>query len=345
MKCRVADAFIRVAQRSRRHDRSGSIKPDLSNRSAQLEDVMPQPIAGRKMRLPMAAILLAFGICGPAWAQLSVSIGLPSARIGINVPVYPHLIPVPGYPVYYDPRLDSNLFFYDGLYWVYAQDNWYTSSWYDGPWDLVEPEMVPDFVLRIPVRYYRRPPPYFLGWDREAPPRWGEHWGRDWDDRRRGWEHWDRASIPERAPRPTYQRKYSRDHYPRADQRQILRERNYHYQPREEVVRRHFEQPPGHVGQGPARTHTDRQQPKVPPPDIRRGNTPGAADHPPAEERRRVPPPPPRRDAVDAHRSQSDRRAPQQGNPGVQPQQRRPEQDSSAPDSQPSRPRTDKPPG
>jgi hypothetical protein len=43
-------------------------------------------------------------------------------------------------------------------------------------------------------------------------------------------------------------------------------------------------QPPGHVGQGPARTHTDRQQPKVPPPDIRRGNTPGAADHPPAEE-------------------------------------------------------------
>jgi hypothetical protein len=103
-----------------------------------------------------------FGTCAPAGAQVS---------IGINLGAYPDLVAVPGYPVYYAPRLDSNFFFYDGLYWVYAQDNWYASSWYDGPWDMVAPESVPLFVLRVPVRYYRQPPGYFGGWSlRSATP-------------------------------------------------------------------------------------------------------------------------------------------------------------------------------
>ena len=78
------------------------------------------------------------GTYAPASAQVS---------IGINLSLYPDLVEVPGYPVYYAPQLDSNFFFYDGLYWVYAQDNWYSSSWYDGPWDMVTPEFVPLFVL------------------------------------------------------------------------------------------------------------------------------------------------------------------------------------------------------
>ena len=47
---------------------------------------------------------------------------------------------MPGYPVYYAPRINSNYFFYDGMYWVYQRDNWYASSWYNGPWGLVAPE-------------------------------------------------------------------------------------------------------------------------------------------------------------------------------------------------------------
>jgi hypothetical protein len=62
-----------------------------------------------------------------AFADVQVS-------IGINVPIYPRLVVVPGYPVYYAPQLDSNYFFYDGLYWVFQDDNWYQSSWYNGPW-------------------------------------------------------------------------------------------------------------------------------------------------------------------------------------------------------------------
>src|SRR5436189_274112 len=120
-----------------------------------------------------------------AVAQVSIGIGLPNVSIGINLPLYPELVPVPGYPVYYAPRMEANYFFYDGMYWVYQGDTWYASSWYNGPWWVARPEVVPVFVLRIPVGYYRRPPVYFRGWRPDAPPRWGEHWGRDWEQRRR----------------------------------------------------------------------------------------------------------------------------------------------------------------
>ena len=36
--------------------------------------------------------------------------------------------------------------------------------------------MVPLFILRVPVRYYRQPPVYFREWRSNAPPGlWGEH--------------------------------------------------------------------------------------------------------------------------------------------------------------------------
>ena len=49
-----------------------------------------------------------------AGAQVSIGIGFPNVSIGINLPLFPELVPVPGYPVYYAPRLAANYFFYDG---------------------------------------------------------------------------------------------------------------------------------------------------------------------------------------------------------------------------------------
>jgi hypothetical protein len=184
---------------------------------------------------------LAIGSISSAPAQVSVGIGLPGVSIGINLPVYPELVPVPGYPVYYAPRVSSNYFFYDGLYWVYQSDNWYASSWYNGPWGLVVPEAVPVYVLRVPVRYYRRPPPYFHGWQADAPPRWGDHWGNEWKQRRGDWDHWDRRSAPPRAPLPTYQRQYSGSRYPPAEQQPVLQGQKYKYQPRDPVVQQHYQ--------------------------------------------------------------------------------------------------------
>lgn len=112
------------------------------------------------MRLRLLMLLVLLGVTTAAPAQMA---------IGINVSLFPELVQVPNYPVYYAPRQHTNYFFYDGLYWVYHDDDWYTSDWYNGPWWRTAPEYVPEYVLRVPVRFFRRPPAYFQGWPRNAP--------------------------------------------------------------------------------------------------------------------------------------------------------------------------------
>lgn len=280
----------------------------------------------RKMRSAIVVACMLLGAYAPASAQVS---------IGINLSLYPELVQVPGYPVYYAPQLHSNYFFYDGLYWVLAEDNWYSSSWYDGPWDMVSPESVPLFVLRVPVRYYRQPPPYFRGWASEAPPRWGVHWGRDWERRRGGWDRWDRASAPAPAPLPTYQREYRGDRYPRADQQRALRSQNYHYQPREAMVRQQYQQPTAQAGE-PARRQpqAERDRRGAPPPDIRRGNRP-ASEGAVAAGRPESRSPSGGRAADETRRSQGERGpSPPPPNPGVV-RDGRPEQGSPPHESRP----------
>ena len=226
------------------------------------------------MRYGLIVLWMLFCSVTSALAQVSIGIGLPGVSIGINLPLFPELVRVPGYPVYYAPRLDSNFFFYDGMYWVYQGDNWYASSWYNGPWGLVAPDLVPLFVLRIPVRYYRNPPAYFRGWRPDAPPRWGEHWGNEWERHRSGWDRWNRSSAPSPAPLPVYQRQYSGARYPRVEQQQTLQSRNYRYQPREAIVRQHYQEqevqrapaPSQRGQQGAPQERSPRQQ------DIQRSN-------------------------------------------------------------------------
>jgi hypothetical protein len=178
----------------------------------------------------------------PAAAQISIGISVPSLDIGIHLPALPSLTIVPGSPVYYAPRVNSNFFFYDGMYWVYQDDNWYASSWYNGPWAGVAPNLVPEFILRVPVRYYHRPPTYFRGWAANAPPRWGEHWGSSWEQKRSGWNQVDRRHLPPAAPVPTYQRQYTGKRYPTPQQQPVLHSQKYKYQPREPVVREYYQQ-------------------------------------------------------------------------------------------------------
>ena len=175
-----------------------------------------------------------------AAAQVSVGVWLPGVSIGINMPVYPTLVLVPGYPVYYAPQLNSNYFFYDGMYWVYQGDSWYASSWYNGPWVLVAPDVAPVYILRVPLRYYRQPPVYFRAWSPSAPPRWGQHWGAAWEQRRRGWDNWNRSAVPPAAPLPVYQRQYAGDRYPHVEQQPVLQSQHYRYKPRDPVVQQHY---------------------------------------------------------------------------------------------------------
>ncbi len=253
------------------------------------------------MRYGLIVLWMLLCSLNPATAQVSINFSTPGVHIGINLPVYPRLERVPGYPVYYAPSVSSNYFFFDGLYWVYEEDNWYESSWYNGPWRVVDPMYVPVYLLRVPVRYYRRAPVYFRGWRPNDPPRWDEHWGRTWDQRRSGWNQWDRNSAPAPAPLPAYQRQYSGNRYPQPAQQAQLESRNYRYQPREPVSQQHFQ----------------HQRSQVQSPQPRQQQSPQVAPQQ-SDSRRAAPAPRDQR----APGSQTDRvdRQPQQA-PGVREQQ------------------------
>lgn len=202
--------------------------------------------------LAIAALVAALGIAAPAaQAQVSIQFNVPAANIGVQLGGYPRLQPVPGYPVYYAPDVGANYFFYDGMYWVFANDNWYASSWYNGPWGLVDPFEVPAYVLRVPVRYYRHAPTYFRSWRADAPPRWDERWGRRWSDHRAGWDRWDRRSAPQPAPLPTYQRDYRGDRYPDYARQRQVESQHYRYQPRDDWARRNYEAQRANPGSPP----------------------------------------------------------------------------------------------
>jgi hypothetical protein len=180
----------------------------------------------RNMRHTILALSILLCPMVSAAVPIDISVGFAGIDIGISMPTYPELVLVPGYPVYYDPRANSNYFYYDGQYWVYQDNNWYSGDWYNGPWQLVGPEYVPLFVLRVPVRYYRAPPIYFHGWNVDAAPRWGEHWGQEWAQRHEGWNHWDNRGAAIVAPLPVYQKQYAGERYPQAAQQRSIQSEN-----------------------------------------------------------------------------------------------------------------------
>ncbi len=264
----------------------------------------------KKIRYVLIALSMLMCTVTNAPASVSIGIGLPNLSIGINLPLFPELAPVPGYPVYYAPGVDANYFFYDGMYWVYQNDNWYASTWYNGPWGFVEPEAVPLFVLRVPVRYYRQPPPYFRGWQSNAPPRWGQHWGGGWEQRHSGWDRWNRSSAPRRAPLPAYQRQYSGDRYPQVEQQHELRGQSYRYQPRDKAVRQHLKQQVEQKAPAPAqRGRQDAPQMKNP----RQINAP-------ADQHSK----PPQRGGESAQKPAQDHTPPQSRGPAVHDQKQQP---------------------
>lgn len=253
-------------------------------------------------------ILLWVFMCSaiPAWAQVNLSFGFRSEDLGISLRLYPELIPVPGYPVYYAPQLNSNYFFYDGMYWVYQGDEWYASTWYNGPWGLVSPEVVPVFILRIPVRYYRQTPVYFRGWQLNAAPRWNEHWGNEWAQRRRGWDRWNRSMPATRPPLPVYQRNYSGDRYPQVKQQQILQNQYYRYQPHDPLVRQQVQAHRKQNGSEPVQPRTQSMpQERNPRLDELHKPSPPAQQNMPAAPPEQVPPAAPVQQVQPPHQRQN----------------------------------------
>jgi len=217
-----------------------------------------------RKQLIALGIMLHFSTLAPA--QVSFGFGFQTDNVSISLSTYPNLVRVPGYPVYYAAGLNSNYFFYDGMYWIFESDRWYSSSWYNGPWLMVNPEFIPLYLLRVPVRYYRRPPAFFRGFQASSPPHWDDHWGNEWSQRRRGWDHWNRQSMPAPAPLPTYQRKYSGERYPSPDRQPALQNQNYRHEARDPLVRQQYQTSPQQRRQPEAAQRDREEAPQAPQP-------------------------------------------------------------------------------
>lgn len=172
------------------------------------------------MRYLILVTCMLLGTALPAAAQAETGFHRADFSIGIGVglPAYPNMIPVPGYPVYYAPAVHANLFYYQGQYWLFQAGNWYASGWGDGPWQYVPPYAVPPYLLRVPIRYYVSPPQFFFGWDRDEAPHWGDHWGHDWREDHHDWDHRDfRAEAPHPVP-PRFDRFFAGGGFPRPEE-------------------------------------------------------------------------------------------------------------------------------
>lgn len=293
---------------------------------------------GTAIRNGLMALAVVLCTITSAAAQVSVNVGLPGVSIGINQPAYPELVVVPGYPVYYAPQVNANYFFYDGMFWVYDQDNWYASTWYNGPWEVVDPDTVPLFILRIPVRFYRQPPSYFRGWNADAAPRWGDHWGEAWQQHRSGWDTWNHSSVPAPAPLPVYQRQYSGNRYPAAAQQQVLQSQNYRYRPQDTVAQHYYQAhgaqsapaasparaAPGVArgqapqrGQPPQKENEEAQKAaaKAPAPEKAQASRPAVANAPAAEPKARTQKATPAKAPAEEAKAQTEKAAPAKAAP------------------------------
>jgi hypothetical protein len=124
--------------------------------------------------LALAGTLAMVGLLvPPARADnVSVSVSTPSASFGLQIGAPPPLLVVPGLPVYHAPSVPDNYFVYGGYYYLYHQGAWFYSHQYNGPWFSLVIHQVPQPVLSVPVRYYRRPPGH---WKHDGPPPWAGH--------------------------------------------------------------------------------------------------------------------------------------------------------------------------
>jgi len=136
-------------------------------------------------RLLVGGLVAVALLSTPVLGQADVQVNL-----GIHLPGPPALVAVPAHPaVVYAPSVRANYFSYGGRYYVFNNGGWYVARGYNGPWYVVAPEFVPRPILTVPVRYYHAPPPAWVKYRREAPPRWDGHYGRKWNDRHdRDWE-------------------------------------------------------------------------------------------------------------------------------------------------------------
>ena len=197
----------------------------------------------------LAGILLLLSAAGPANAQVSVSIGVPSLDIGIHLPAA---------DVDADPRLAGLLraecrrqllLLRRHVLGLPERQLVRRAPGTTAPGRSWIRMIVPAYRPPVPVRYYRQAPRLFSRLGADAAPRWAEHWGQHEQNGRAGIK---RIALTFRAAAARYRPTNSHTGEPLPASVRSSRPsttQNYRYQPNEPVVQQHYEQhaaPPQH---------------------------------------------------------------------------------------------------
>lgn len=109
----------------------------------------------------LIGVILLVGINYPIGGTAEVNV-----NVGINVPPPPPLV-IPAPPpmfviprtyIYFAPKVDVDIFFYQGYWYRPHGGHWYRSVVYNGKWGYIAPERVPRVLINLPPDFRRVPP-------------------------------------------------------------------------------------------------------------------------------------------------------------------------------------------
>lgn len=87
----------------------------------------------------------------PAAAEVNVNINVSGPPVIASEPV--HMVMVPKTSVYFVPDPGMDIFYYQGAWWSYRGNVWYSAGAYNGPWVVVKTKRVPRAVVAMPPNY------------------------------------------------------------------------------------------------------------------------------------------------------------------------------------------------
>jgi hypothetical protein len=137
--------------------------------------------------------------------QLDKGIAEVNVKVGINVspppalviPLPPPMYVIPKTYVYFAPKVEVDVFFYQGYWYRPHQGHWYQSKNYNEHWVYIPPKKVPTVLLNLPPNFRQVPPGhrhisyrhlknYWSTWEKEK--YWEKHGGKGWHGDEK-WEH------------------------------------------------------------------------------------------------------------------------------------------------------------
>jgi hypothetical protein len=113
----------------------------------------------------IAGLIVGISLGTAGAGDVNINIGAPAVVVPPPpvITVRPHVMAVPGSPVYTAAQVDFNVFLFGGKYWSHHNDVWFVAPRPGARWTRVAVTAVPHEVRAVPVTYYKVKPKHAKG--------------------------------------------------------------------------------------------------------------------------------------------------------------------------------------